>query len=239
MHDTHLPLWKWFLTVYMIVESKKAVSANQIKRMIEVSYKTAWYLCHRIRAALLQPHALLSGIVEIDETWVGPKAKRGPGNGRRGEKRYANKSLLMGVKERGENGRVQIQAHDGTATRETIREFLKRHIGPDVNAIYSDKNPSYGKLHGKGRDHRVVNHGKEEWVRGQVHTNSIESVWGLFKRSIVGSFHKISHKHLDRYIDEFEFRFNNRNNPYIFRDAMQELLTCGNLEYRDLIGKPA
>ena len=88
MHDTHLPLWKWFMAVYMIVESKKAVSANQIKRMIDVSYKTAWYLCHRIREALLQPTSLLSGVVEMDESWVRPKAD-GPSG-----PRYANKRAI-------------------------------------------------------------------------------------------------------------------------------------------------
>lgn len=229
MHDTHLPLWKWFLAVYLIVESKKAVSANQIKRMIEVSYKTAWYLCHRIREALLQPHALLSGIVEIDETFLGPKAK-GRG-GKRGDK-----MLLMDAAERG--GRVAIKSKHGYLTKQTFREFFKQHIGEDVEAIYSDEHMCYGDLTSPTRRHETVEHGKEEWVRGDVHTNSIEGVWGLFKRSIVGSYHKISRKHLDRYIDEFEFRFNNRNNPYIFRDAIRELVTCGNLEYKALVKSP-
>jgi transposase-like protein len=223
MHDTHLPLWKWFLTVYMIVESKKAVSANQIKRMVEVSYKTAWYLCHRIREALLQPHALLTGVVEIDESFL-DSSKPGP---------LKNRPLLMGAVERG--GRVAIKAKRGHADRRTLRQFLRENVSKDVEAIYSDDNQAYGKLEDRYWKHETVKHGKEEWVRGDVHTNSMESVWGLFKRSVIGSFHKISFKHLDRYIDEFEFRFNNRNNPYIFRDAMKELLTCGNLEYKDLV----
>ena len=105
------------------------------------------------------------------------------------------------------------------------------------STIYSDENACYGSLRTLDRRHQKVEHGREEWVRGDVHTNSIEGVWGLSKRSIVGSFHKISKKHLDRYIDEFEFRFNNRNNPFIFRDAMRELVTCGNLEYRKLVGR--
>jgi transposase-like protein len=231
MHDTHLPLWKWFLAVYMIVESKKAVSANQIKRMIDVSYKTAWFLCHRIREALLQPASLLSGVVEIDESFIGPKVRgKGKGNWK------GNKRVLMGAKERG--GRVAIK-HAESADRMTIREFLKQHIGDDVTTIYSDDNSAYDDMNTPTRKHEMVKHGSEEWVRGDVHTNGVEGVWGLFKRSIIGSFHKISHKHLDRYIDEFEFRFNNRNNPFIFRDAMRELVTCGNLEYKDLTGKKA
>lgn len=228
MHDTHLPLWKWFLAVYMIVESKKAVSANQIKRMIDVSYKTAWYLCHRIREALLQPTSLLFGVVEIDETYVGPKVKgKGKGNWK-GDKR-----ALMGAMQRG--GRVAIKA-TRSANRKTIREFLKENLGDGVEAIYSDENAAYGDLSTKTRRHETVQHGKEEWCVGDVHTNSLEGAWGLFKRSIIGSFHRISMKHLDRYIDEFEFRFNNRNNPHIFRDAMRELVTCGNLEYKKLVG---
>lgn len=224
MHDTHLPLWKWFLAVYMIVESKKAVSANQIKRMIKVSYKTAWFLCHRIREALLQPASLLSGVVEIDETYVGDRT-RGKGN-------KDGKIALMGAMQRG--GRVAIKATE-SATKQTIRQFLEQHLGGDVEAIYSDGNVAYGDLSTKTRRHEMVQHGKEEWCRGDVHTNSLEGAWGLFKRSIIGSFHRISAKHLDRYIDEFEFRFNNRNNPYIFRDAIRELVTCGNLQYKDLV----
>lgn len=229
MHDTHLPLWKWFLTVYMIVESKKAVSANQIKRMIGVSYKTAWYLCHRIREALLQPHALLSGIVEIDETFLDePSKSKGP-SGPRG-----HKTLLMGAKERG--GKVAIKSKTGYLTRKSLREFLQENLGDDVEAIYSDGCQAYGDLTEFADRHEQVEHAREEWVRGDVHTNGVEGVWGLFKRSIVGSFHHISRKHLDRYIDEFEFRFNNRNNKFIFRDAIRELVTCGKLEYRELVG---
>ena len=229
MHDTHLPLWKWFLAVYMIVESKKAVSANQLKRMIEVSYKTSWYLCHRIREALLQPTSLLSGVVEIDETYVGPKVRgKGKGNWK------GDKMALMGALQR--DGRIAIKATK-SATKKTIREFLKENLGDGVEAIYSDENAAYGDLSTPTRRHETVEHGKEEYVRGDVHTNSLEGAWGLFKRSIIGSFHRISVKHLDRYIDEFEFRFNNRNNPYIFRDAMRELVTAGNLEYKDLVKK--
>jgi transposase-like protein len=214
----------------MIVESKKAISANQVKRMIEVSYKTAWYLCHRIREALLQPHNLLTGVVEIDETYVGPKVR-----GRSG-KRYQNKRVLMGATERG--GKTAIKS--GTrANRQTIREFLEQHLGEGVTAIYSDDNKAYGDLATDSRKHETVRHSKEEWVVGDVHTNNMEGVWGLFKRSIVGAYHKISHKHLDRYVDEFEFRFNNRNNPHIFRDAMKELLASGNLEYKDLVANKA
>jgi transposase-like protein len=226
MHDTHLPLWKWFLAVYMIVESKKAVSANQLKRMLDVSYKTAWYLCHRIREALITPHALLSGVVEIDETWVGPKAKG------KSAPRYQNKRALLGAKQRGGSVVIKSAPH---ATRQTIRQFLEDSLGHDVTAIYSDDNTAYGDLSGAGRRHETVQHGRDEFCRGDIHTNGLEGVWGLFKRSIIGSYHKISMKHLDRYIDEFEFRFNNRNNTYIFRDAMRELLTCGNLEYKDLV----
>ena len=216
MHDTHLPLWKWFLAVYMIVESKKAVSANQIKRMIGVSYKTAWYLCHRIREALLQPTSLLSGVVEIDESFLDqdPKCR---GKGKRAPR--GHKTMLMGAKERG--GKVAIKAKTGYLTKQSLREFLYEHLGDDVEAIFSDGHPAYGDLTEFADRHEQVEHAREEWVRGDVHTNGIEGVWGLFKRSIVGSYHKISKKHLDRYIDEFEFRFNNRNNPFIFRDAIR------------------
>ena len=227
MHDTHLPLWKWFLAVYMMVESKKSVSASQLKRSLNINYRTAWYLCHRIRHALCTPRALLSGVVEIDETFVGGK-RRGVGGG--GAIRH--KAMLVGAKER--DGRTAIK-RVASGDKKTLREFIKENVADDAEFIYTDENRAYGNLSDHDTTHERVNHSEREWVRGDVHTNGVEGVWSLFKRAIIGSYHRISVKHLDKYIDEFEFRFNNRNNPFIFRDAMRELLTAEHIEYKELV----
>jgi transposase-like protein len=226
-HDTHLPLWKWFLAVYLIVESKKGVSANQLKRMIGVSYKTAWYLSHRIRAALKEVDAqLLKGIVEVDETFVGGEAE-GKGRGYKG-----NKTVVVGAMQRG--GNICLQVVRGT-DRETLHGFIRENTADNTEAIYTDEWPAYKGIADVDTKHEAVKHRAKEWARGEVHTNSIENVWSLLKRSIVGSYHQVSAKHLDAYLDELEFRFNNRENPYMFRDALCKLLVANCLPYAKLI----
>jgi transposase-like protein len=226
-HDTHLPLWKWFLAVYLIIESKKGISANQLKRTLNVSYKTAWYLCHRIRAALNEVDAqLLKGIVESDETFVGGKAE-GEGRGYTG-----NKTIVVGALQRG--GNIVLQVVRGR-DRETLHGFIRENVSGDVEAIYTDEWPAYRGVADEDTEHETVNHSEGEYVKGDVHTNSVENVWSLLKRSIIGSYHQVSTKHLDAYLDELEFRFNNRENPYMFRDAMLKLLLAETLPYAKLI----
>ena len=226
-HDTHLPLWKWFLAVYLIVESKKGISANQLKRMIGVTYKTAWYLAHRIRDALNEVDAqLLRGIVEVDETFVGGEVE-GKGRGYKG-----NKTVVVGAMQR--NGNICLQVVRGT-DRETLHGFIRENTAGDTEAIYTDEWPAYKGIADKDTKHEAVKHRDKEWARGEVHTNSIENVWSLLKRSIVGSYHQVSAKHLDAYLDELEFRFNNRENPYMFRDAMLKLVVAESLPYEKLI----
>ncbi len=226
-HNSHLPLWKWFLAVYLIVESKKGISANQVKRTIGVSYKTAWYLCHRIRAALNEMDAqLLKGIVEADETFVGGKVE-GMGRG------YTdNKVIVVGAVQRG--GAIRLRVVKGR-DRETLHGFIRENVAGETQAIYTDELPSYLGIADENTKHETVKHGDKEYVRGDVHVNSVENVWSLLKRSIIGSYHQVSAKHLDAYLDELEFRFNNRENPYTFRDAMLKLLLAETLPYAKLI----
>lgn len=230
-HDTHLPLWKWLLAIYRMTESKKGVSACEVQRTVEVSYRTAWYLCHRIRAAMkdLNP-APLKGVVEVDETYIGGKA-RGRGRGYKG-----NKAIVAGAVER--EGQIRLQLLSW-ADRETLHKFITDKTGPDTKAIYTDENRSYRGIGKRGRPHKTVNHSKYEWVHGQVHTNTVENVWSLLKRSVVGTYHKVSVKHLDAYLGELEHRFNNRENKYIFRDTVLKLLKAENLEYKKLVKKKA
>jgi len=226
-HDSHLPLFKWFMAIYLMGESRKGISANQMKRTLEVSYKTAWYLCHRIREAMKDTDtAPLEGVVEVDETWIGGK-KRGIGSGN-----YRNyRTMVMAAIER--DGAVRLRS-GGRPTRKELHKFIKEHA-PNPEAIYTDEGGGYRDLAETGMPHESVNHEAGEWVRGDVHTNTVEGVFSLFKRSVVGAFHQVSKKHLDRYLDEFEFRFNNRKNAYWFRDTLLRLLTTEAMPFRQLV----
>ncbi|MDR3403902.1 MAG: IS1595 family transposase [Chthoniobacter sp.] len=226
-HDTHLSLTKWFLAIYLMTESKKGMSALQIKRTLGIAYQTAWHLCHRIRAALRDANcALLRGVVEVDETYVGGKA-RGMGHGYKG-----NKAIAIGAVQRGGKIRLQVIQH---ASKEVLHKFIAENTAPDTEAIYTDQLPAYLGIADEDTKHESVNHSVEEWVRGDVHTNGIESVWSLLKRSIIGAYHHVSMKHLDAYLDELEHRFNNRSNEFIFRDTLTKLVRAQKLPYSELI----
>ena len=226
-HDTKLPLRKWFMAVLLMTEAKKGISANQVKRTLGVSYKTAWYLCHRIRAAMAEttPEPL-SGTVEVDETYVGGKV-RGKGHGYKG-----NKTIVAGAIQRGGDVVLQVVGDNG---RQTLHDFIRNSTDPRVRRIMTDEWAAYRGIADHDTTHETVNHSAEEWVRGDVHTNTVESVWSLFKRSVTGSYHKLSAKHLDAYLDELEWRFNNRKNPYLFRDTLTRLLRSENLPYQELV----
>jgi transposase-like protein len=233
-HDSHLPLPKWFAAVYLLCEAKKGMSALQLKRTLGVAQKTAWYLCHRIRAAMVDESGeLLHGVVEADETYVGGKLR--PGTYKTGREakqhRFDNKTTVLGAIERGGKLRVRV-APD--ADQETVHGFLAEHVADDAEAIYTDSHRSYRGIADEDTRHEYVNHSQDEWVRGDVHTNTVESAWSLFDRAVVGSYHKVSKKHLPAYLQEFEFRFNNRDNPYLFRDTLLRLIASDNLTYKEL-----
>ena len=143
-----------------------------------------------------------------------------------------DKTMVLGVIQRG--GEIRLKVED-RRTREILHRFIDEHVADDVTAIYSDEHSGYDGVGDENTIHDTVNHGAEEWVRGQVHTNTVESAWSLFKRSIVGSYHHLSAKHLDAYLNEFEFRFNARENPYLFRDTLIRLIQSENLPYQSLI----
>jgi transposase-like protein len=236
-HDSHLPLWKWFLATYMMIEGKKGISANQLKRTLAVSYKTAWFLCHRIRHAMdIANPTLLKGTIEVDETYVGGKHRnrhkdtrtRGRTSGKLG------KVAVLGAMERGGAVRFQIERRDPDAI--TLSAFVIDHV-EENSTVYTDGHRGYKQLSKHGFDHEAVDHSAEEWVRADVHTNAIEGVWSILKRSIVGTFHQLSAKHLESYLDEIAFRFNNRNNPYLFRDTLLAMLDAETLTYAELIQK--
>ena len=228
MHRSHLPLRTWFLAIYLMCQSKKGMSAHQLHRMLGTTYKTAWYLCHRIREAMgndpLTGPALV-GIIEVDQTMIGGKAS--------GPDWRDNKHWVAGAIERG--GRIRLERITDIK-KGTIHDFVKRTVSDEAEAIYTDELKSHMGIETPTRRHETVNHSQDEWVVGDVHTNSVEGVWSLFKRSIVGAFHKMSVKHMDRYLEEMEWRFNNRDNPRFFRDTLRRIMNTDPLEYRTLVG---
>ena len=228
LHDTHLPLRKWFVAVYLMIEGRKGVSANQLKRTINVAYRTAWYLCHRVRVAMESAEPIkLKDRVEVDETYIGGKV-RGKGRGYRG-----NKSMVVGAVQRGDKIVLKVVTARDAAT---LRAFVEEHTDDaETTHIYTDENPAYVDVGDEDTVHETVNHSIEEWVRGEVHINSAEGVWSLLKRSVIGSYHHVSVKHLDKYLDELEWRFNHRDNPYLFRDTLRQLLQSEHVEYKELV----
>lgn len=226
-NDTHLALPKWFMAVLLMCEAKKSLSANQMMRTLGVAKKTAWYLCHRIRNAMTEANAEhLANTIEVDETYIGGKLKGGMGRGHY----LKNKTMIVGALERGGNIRVDT----GPSNKRAVLHKFIRHHAPNPKRIMTDSYIGYKGIADDDTTHETVNHMKGEYVRGDVHTNGIEGAFGLFKRAVVGSFHQVSAKHLDRYLDEFEFRYNNRKNPYLFRDTLRKLVTAEHIEYKEL-----
>jgi len=229
-NDSHLPLMKWFLATMLLCESRKGHSANQMKRELGVSYKTAWYLCHRIRAAMREAdRPMLSGTVEMDETYVGGKA-RGYGSGWRGERHP--KQIVIGIRQRG--GDVRF-SHAEDARKGTLAQYIKENISTDVDVIITDELPAYKSAVGEHK-HETVNHSAKEYVKvgTDIHTNTVESAFSLLKRGIIGSWHKISAKHLPAYLAEMEFRFNRRKNHNLFLDTLRHMITASALSFEKL-----
>lgn len=230
-HDTHLPLWKWFLAVYIICESKKGVSANQLKRMLGVSYKTAWFLCHRIReamtAGLKLEDKLRHGIVEMDDTRVGGEAQRW--------RPIPKKTYVVGMVER--DGKLRLKVVTDLSSK-TLSIVARKNISKDIELIITDEWAAYYNALGPtfARRWQRIKH-KKQYVRGNIHTNSIENAFSLLKRGITGSWHHVSAKHLQRYLDEMSFRFSERKNPRLFSDTITELLSADPLTFKRLTMK--
>jgi hypothetical protein len=232
-HDTHLPLEKWLMAVALMVNAKKGLSAKQMQRDLEVSYQTAWYLCHRIRKAMTEgPGALFKGIVEVDETYVGGRYDK-----RRNRQRW-DKEAVFGIVERG--GKVRTWHMPNMSRYHAVRK-MNETISPEAELLATDDGKFYKRMpvNLRGVTHEIVNHSGKEWVRGNVHTGTIDGYWGLLKRGIIGSFHQISITHLHRYLSEFEFRWNHRDAEDMFAMVIANLVIGTHMEYKELTGKKA
>jgi transposase-like protein len=229
-HDTHLPLIVWFQAITILLNAKKSVSALQLQRDLGIGgYKTAWYLNHRIREAMAEGAIpKLGGIVEVDETYVGGK-KRGWKN------KFKNKEVVVGIRQR--DGELRWK-HVANNDVETLGKQIKENISPDAKMVVTDEWIAYPRammlagIHGS--KHETIKHKDKVYVRGNIHTNTIESAFSLFKRGVIGSFHQISIKHLQRYLDEFSYRFNRRDSADAFMETVRRLagfkpLTFGKL----------
>lgn len=199
--NSNLPLQKWFLTFYLISLSKKGISSIELSKTIGVTQKTAWYLLHKIRYMLEHRNSgnQLRGIVEVDETYVGGKKKGKRGRG------SENKTPVFGAVQR--RGRLSITPVENTR-RKTLEPIIHKRIKGGTH-IMSDEWWAYTKLD-TDYEHSVVKHKVKEYVRGDVHTNTIEGAWSHLKRSMMGTYHRPSKKHLDKYCAEFEFTYNAR-----------------------------
>jgi transposase-like protein len=213
--NTNYPLRTWFRVIFLMCQSKKGMSALQIHRMIgSGSYRTAWYMCHRIRAAMKEGGGLekLTGTVEIDETFVGGKGK----NKHRSAKFIPKTAVIGAISRKGNVVARVIERVD----RETVESFMAETVSTKVDLIASDESTAYNGLVKRGFSHATVNHSRGEYVRGLVHTANIDSFWSLLKRGIMGSFHHVSKKYLPLYVDEFSFRFNQRKASDIFEQVI-------------------
>ncbi len=216
--NTNKPLKDWFRVAHLMLASKKGMSALQIMRFMGFgSYKTAWLMCHKIRTALMEDIKQLGGIVEVDESFIGGKDKNKHWDGeKRGRKhRPSTKTPVIGAVSRKGNVVARVIEH---VTSEAACAFVREMVSNKVSLLATDESKVYRDL--TEYNHQTVDHHRKEYVVGAVHTNTIEGFWSIFKRGVVGSFHKVSAKYLPLYVAEFQFRYNNRNNPDIFGTAI-------------------
>jgi transposase-like protein len=209
--DSHLPLRKWLMAFALLCSAKKGISALQLQRELDIgSYRTAWHLAHRIRHAMSREplSSLLKGIIEVDETYVGGKPRREAGAPPAKRGRGTKKTPVVALVER--SGRVRarkIDRVDGATLKAAVRENVDRS-----SRIMTDEWPAYRGIGAEFEGgHETVNHGAGEYARDSAHVNTAESYFALLKRGVMGSFHHISKEHLDRYCDEFSFRWDYRS----------------------------
>lgn len=208
MERSHVPLHKWLYAMYLLVTARKGISSLQLSKEIGITQKSAWFVLGRLREACGSDFKSLSGIIEVDETYIGGKESAKHASKRLKQGRGAvGKSAVLGMRERGGRTVAMLVEDVNTAN---LHRAIHTHIDPG-SMIHSDEHAGYRGLGGLFFGRETVNHSAGEYVRGDVHTNSIESVWAVLKRGLHGVYHHASDKHLGRYVNEFTFRLNEGN----------------------------
>ncbi|MFA5064192.1 MAG: IS1595 family transposase [Dehalococcoidia bacterium] len=221
--DSHIPISTWLSAIQFLCSSKKGMSAHQLHRMLNITYKSAWFMAHRIRYAMgQQPMAeKLQGIVEADETYIG-----GKGHGKRG-RGAENKTPVFALIQR--DGDVRSFKTE-RVTGKNLKGIIRNHV--DTNStIMTDEFLAYKGLSKEFAGHQTVNHSTKEYARGNAHVNNAEGYFSVLKRGIVGVYHHISEQHLDRYLDEFNFRYNSRK----VEDGLRMILAIESVEGKRLM----
>lgn len=227
---SNVPLQKWALAIYLCLTSLKSVSSMKLHRDIGVSQPTAWFMLHRIREAWqTEGNNNFQGPVEADETFMGGKDRNKHDDKRSHIQGPSGKTVVVGIKDRESNKVVAKRVSN--REKETVQNFIRNNTFPDAK-VYTDNHKSYNGI----PNHKSVNHSVGEFVRGMAHTNGIESFWATLKRAHKGTFHKISPKHLDRYIQEFASKHNMRDSGTLLQMRFTVAGLMGrNLLYRDLV----
>jgi len=223
MHGTRIPLFKWFLAISLLSEAKKSISNRQLGRHLDLPVKTSYSLAQRIRKALLGSRSpLLQGIIELDETYIGGKPRYPNTGAKRG--RGTKKTMVVGALQRG--GEV-IAAVPKKYRGKEVRNFVLENVDLDNSLLYTDEYSIYSRIN-KIAEHETVNHGIKEYVRGDIHTNSIEGYWALVKRAWYGQHHHYSKKFTPLYIAEASFKYNNRHetSSVAFSKIVKQLTQC-------------
>jgi transposase-like protein len=231
--ESHIPLHKWLQAIHLMCSSKKGISAHQLHRTLEVTYKTAWFLCHRIRLAMqITPTGPLGGngkIVEVDETYIG--RLEGMPKGRGGSH---NKNVVLTLVERGGQSR---SFHVESNRRFDLQQIIKDQVSSQTDLMTDDA--SVYKSIGKDfASHESVNHTKDEYVRGIAHTNTVEGFYSIFKRGMKGVYQHCGEQHLHRYLAEFDFRYSNRVNLGVNDEARANRALIGVADKRLTYGGP-
>jgi transposase-like protein len=206
--DSHIPISKWLLAMHLMAASKKGMSAHQLHRMLGVTYKSAWFMAHRLRYAMMQKPLVdkLRGIIEVDETYVGGR-RRGKRERRGHPGHDSNKTPVVALVQR--KGRVRAFPMM-RVTADNLDQAINAHIDVPNSTLMTDEAHAYKTIGQKFQHHGVVKHAAGEYVRGDAHTNTAEGFFSLLKRGITGVYHHVGRGHLERYCDEFAFRYNAR-----------------------------